>query len=74
MESAYQQPSFTFKTNIAEYKCNYVDHTEGKEKWEIEIIHAGGKIKGSYELPIDWSRYLVFQFLSSLEINEIGHS
>lgn len=73
MKSAYQQPSFTFTTNVATYKCDYMDWIEGEEKWIIEIEHTGGRIKGRYELPIEWSRYLVFQFLSSLEINEIGH-
>lgn len=72
MKNPHQQPSFKFETNIAKYDVDYSDSVQGEEKWIVNIEHSGGTIKGRYELPIEWSRVLVFQFLSGLEISEIG--
>lgn len=73
MQNAYQQPSFKFETNIASYNVQYQDSSVGEEKWVVDVkYNSSENVFGRFELPITWSRELVFGWLSRLEINEIG--
>ena len=72
MENKYQQPSFKFETNIASYEVDYKDSVVGKERWEVNVIYKSSEVvKGYFELPIGWSREIVFGWLSTMELSEV---
>jgi hypothetical protein len=73
MKNKHQNPSFKFQTNIAEYNAQYCDQDAAHANWVVGVIYnSTEKIRCTFELPITWSRGIVFRFLSDMECNGIG--
>ena len=68
----YQQPSFKFETNIAKYDCHYENSPTGKERWVVSVIYNSSQVlTGTFIAPADWSRELLFGWLSRMELSEV---
>jgi hypothetical protein len=66
--TSWIQKGFTFQTNKAAYRCNYEGFEVGAEKWVIDIRYVSSeKQTGRFELPANWARTMVFQFLNGLD-------
>lgn len=64
---SYVNKGFSFQTNKAVYKVEFDGFQVGAEKWIVKIRHIGHGATGGYELPANWGRTRVFQFLNSLD-------
>ena len=68
----HQQPSFKFETNIAKYECVYVDHIGGDVHWEVKVVYSSSeKLTATFIAPSNWSRTMLFQWLSDMELSEV---
>lgn len=72
MANKHQQPSFKFQTNTANYDCKLQEMNIGQEKWEVSVVYNSTEVlTATFNLPAEWSRILVFQFLSNMELSEV---
>lgn len=70
---SYLHKGFTFQTNKAAYRCNFEGFEVGAEKWVVDIRYVSSVRKvGRFELPADWARTMVFQFLNDLDEGKQG--
>jgi hypothetical protein len=66
--TSWIQKGFSFQTNKAAYRCNYEGFEVGAEKWVVDIRYVSSeKQTGRFELPANWARTMVFQFLNGLD-------
>lgn len=72
MANGHQQPSFKFKTAIANYVCEHNITYSGQEKWDVTVVYNSTELlTGKFSIPISWSRSMVFRWLSDMELSEL---
>lgn len=65
-----EDQNFIVSTGKGIYDCQRVQHVTDESSrmyWSVKFEHANKRVKGSYELPENWARTMVFQFIDSID-------